>query len=140
MLNRRKRRLTSRSWPNHQHPTTPSPGSMFQLSCSLRPSQMQAIPGVKPLMLGKYAKRYRSFGDMENIRGGPKLPTDSSTASGTGIFCAGKRELGGSGCNVRVGRYWCGEIMPLEVHRIPLQWRDVAQYNSNVNVGVLNHL
>ena len=81
---------------------------------------MQAIPEVKPLILGKYAKRYRSFGDMENIRGGPKLPTDSSTASGTGIFGAGKWELGGSGCSVSVGRYGCGETMPLEVHRILL--------------------
>jgi hypothetical protein len=95
---------------------------------------MQAIPGVKPLTLGKYAKRYRSFGDIENIRGGPKFPTDSSTASGTGIFCAGKRELGGSGCNVRVGRYGCGEIIPLEVHRIALQLEGAVQCTSSVKV------
>lgn len=134
MPNRRKGRLTSRSCPNHQHPTIPSPGPTFQLSFTLKPSQMQAIPGVKPLTLGKYANRYCSFGDMENIRGGPKLPTDSSTASGTGIFCAGKREVGGSGCNVRVGRYACGEIIPLEVHRIALPLGGGVQCTSNVKV------
>ena len=95
---------------------------------------MQAIPGVKPLTLGKYAKRYCSFGDMENIRGGPKLPTDSSTASGTGIFCAGKREVGGSGCKVRVGRYACGAIIPLEVHRIALPLGGGIQCTSNDKV------